>query len=623
MLFLSDLSGQVTFFQEDFETNGEGDRYYSSASFAIGDGDSDSYFGRVVNVNDELYHIGSEPVPINVNNQYVSQSGEHFFAAENLDGDDCANNNDWQFLRLGAIRIEGASEITCKILVANGAGPCGDYRARWDAGEGLKVFYGYNFSNPTVEGLCFSPDLECNTANEMSNQPLNLDEDCDGDGEEGYVSNEFTEYSFTVPVPDTAYTLSLSIRVISNSVGEEIAFDNIRLEAITPPVACICPEIVSMEVNPDAVCTWEPYDEISIDINDAETLDGIVNSCNDYSVVIFHSPEIVENPYIWQSGNFTILHILQSDDFEGGVATISGNELPANVFGDSGFLYARLWPAPQNYDCRPYAEIQLDVYPLPTSNLELNQDSIEVNSDPVSGIGGGTPIGGIYSGSGVTDDGNGLTFTFDPSAVPDSGTYLITYTYIDSNGCMDPSYDLLEVFETAVSTIEFSITIDSISIDGGIVSDLGGGNPPGGVYSGLGVSDDGNGLTFSFDPMATGVGTFPVFYTYDTENFNFAGNAQAVDSITVTMSTSIIENAAEQIQLVPNPASEAVWLSADPSVSLSEYRLMDVNGVVAIQGSLEPGSNQINLQQLPIGVYYLYVKDDTDGTWAVKKLIKQ
>jgi len=48
-----------------------------------------------------------------------------------------------------------------------------------------------------------------------------------------------------------------------------------------------------------------------------------------------------------------------------------------------------------------------------------------------TGLGGGAPIGGVYSGSGVTDDGNGTTFTFDPS-IPGAGDTTVTYTVVDA-----------------------------------------------------------------------------------------------------------------------------------------------------------------------------------------------
>ncbi len=47
-----------------------------------------------------------------------------------------------------------------------------------------------------------------------------------------------------------------------------------------------------------------------------------------------------------------------------------------------------------------------------------------------TGLGGGAPTGGVYSGIGVTDDGNGTTYTFDPS-VNGSGAVTIQYAIND------------------------------------------------------------------------------------------------------------------------------------------------------------------------------------------------
>jgi len=47
-------------------------------------------------------------------------------------------------------------------------------------------------------------------------------------------------------------------------------------------------------------------------------------------------------------------------------------------------------------------------------------------SEVMTGLSGGTPFGGIYSGPGVTDDGNGNTYSFDPVAAG-VGVHTITY----------------------------------------------------------------------------------------------------------------------------------------------------------------------------------------------------
>ena len=58
------------------------------------------------------------------------------------------------------------------------------------------------------------------------------------------------------------------------------------------------------------------------------------------------------------------------------------------------------------------------------------QPSVCSNATSAS-LGGASPTGGAYSGTGVTDDGNGETFTFDPVAAGGPGTYTVTYTAIN------------------------------------------------------------------------------------------------------------------------------------------------------------------------------------------------
>lgn len=62
-----------------------------------------------------------------------------------------------------------------------------------------------------------------------------------------------------------------------------------------------------------------------------------------------------------------------------------------------------------------------------------------------TGLGGGTPTGGVYSGPGVTDNGNGLTYTFDPN-VAGIGVHTITYT-LPANECfsINEASDTIEV----------------------------------------------------------------------------------------------------------------------------------------------------------------------------------
>ena len=162
----------------------------------------------------------------------------------------------------------------------------------------------------------------------------------------------------------------------------------------------------------------------------------------------------------------------------------------------------------------------VEVFDLPTVTFTALAD-LCLNAGVQSGLGSGIPNGGVYSGPGVTDDGNGMTYSFDP-AVAGVGVHTITYTFTDTNSCVNSLSDDVEVFDIPV--VSFTALAD-LCIDAGVQSGLGGGTPPQGsatgdmgIYSGTGVTDDGNGMTYSFDPATAGAGVHTITYTYTNEN---------------------------------------------------------------------------------------------------------
>jgi surface protein len=98
-------------------------------------------------------------------------------------------------------------------------------------------------------------------------------------------------------------------------------------------------------------------------------------------------------------------------------------------------------------------------------NPWTSDPTIKVNvlaGDPWTvGEGGGTPIGGVYSGPGVTDDGNGMTYSFDP-ATAGVGMHTLTYTFSDTNSCTSFDSDDIEVSEEITPPIITSNVVTSI-----------------------------------------------------------------------------------------------------------------------------------------------------------------
>ncbi len=90
-----------------------------------------------------------------------------------------------------------------------------------------------------------------------------------------------------------------------------------------------------------------------------------------------------------------------------------------------------------NNGCTDTESVTVIVNNLPTVELELEIDTFCINETTIELI-GGTPLGGAYSGLGIM--GN----IFNPSTAG-VGTHLITYTYVDTNGCENSDFQEVAV----------------------------------------------------------------------------------------------------------------------------------------------------------------------------------
>lgn len=103
--------------------------------------------------------------------------------------------------------------------------------------------------------------------------------------------------------------------------------------------------------------------------------------------------------------------------------------------------------------------------------------------------------------------------------------------YSADQGSSDSNTDGTEAFDLPPTFSGLNV-IDEICLAGGIQTELSGGNPEGGVYSGIGVTDDGNGSTFTFDPSVAGAGMTTV--TYAVIDFCSGEPITLTDTIEVT-----------------------------------------------------------------------------------------
>jgi hypothetical protein len=159
----------------------------------------------------------------------------------------------------------------------------------------------------------------------------------------------------------------------------------------------------------------------------------------------------------------------------------------------------------------------LTINALPTVTLQAFSDVCV--SSPSFALSGGSPTGGTYSGVGVSG-GN-----FDPS-VAGVGTHTITYAYTNGAGCSASAQQTITVTSGInVTQSPFS----NVCSSGGPVT-LVGGSPAGGTYSGSGVTGT------QFDPSVTGVGSFPITYSY-TDPSGCSGSV--IETITVIQGPTV------------------------------------------------------------------------------------
>ena len=91
----------------------------------------------------------------------------------------------------------------------------------------------------------------------------------------------------------------------------------------------------------------------------------------------------------------------------------------------------------------------VEVFALPIVSFTAPAD-LCVDAGAQTNLNGGTPSGGAFTGSGVTDNGDG-TYNFDP-ATAGVGVHEITYTFTDGNSCDDTATDMVEVFALPIVT---------------------------------------------------------------------------------------------------------------------------------------------------------------------------
>ncbi|MEQ9187504.1 MAG: T9SS type A sorting domain-containing protein [Cryomorphaceae bacterium] len=274
--------------------------------------------------------------------------------------------------------------------------------------------------------------------------------------------------------------------VLSTSVGgnyQVIVQDSNGCEATSPPFTVISQgaSSVTLDVNPDEVCE-----------NDSSIiLEGGLPTGGVYFGTAVSGPYF--NPQVASIGANTVYYT--ATDSLGCVDTVS------------------------------------DVVFVNTAPSVYFMQTIEACEGDVVSLNGGIPSGGTYNGVGVV----GSQFITNLAGV---GTHILYYSYTNASGC--DGLDSIQAVVKPTPTVSLNLTTDSTCENAALFA-LGGQSPPGGSFSGAGVSGN------YFIPSIVDPGDYAISYSVtDSGCTGIAVDTMRVDSF----------------PLVTLPALDSICLSA-------------------------------------------------------------
>lgn len=208
---------------------------------------------------------------------------------------------------------------------------------------------------------------------------------------------------------------------------------------------------------------------------------------------------------------------------------ISGNQFDPQVagMGSHGISYYFT----NANGCSDSVVFGINVVNIPSVVLTALNDMCESSTSQLLN---GIPLGGTFSGTGVSGA------SFDPS-LSGTGTFIVTYSFMNSAGCMGTDTDTLTVYSDPVVTLD---TFANVCENDPVIN-LSGGIPAGGLYSGTGV------INGNFNPATAGPGTHQITYTFTDVN-------------------TCVDQAFEDITVKISPQSEFTYLLSGQTADFSD-----------------------------------------------------
>ncbi|WP_088340883.1 malectin domain-containing carbohydrate-binding protein [Robiginitalea sediminis] len=303
--------------------------------------------------------------------------------------------------------------------------------------------------------------------------------------------------------------------------------------------------------------------------------------------------------------------------------------------------------APGNYSvtatdangCSDTLTFSLSGPPLPA--VTLAPFASVLSTDAPFALSGGSPAGGTYSGTGVSGG------VFDPSVGP--GSFPITYTYTDGNGCTNSAVQTILV--TAVGGSSPLIVLNANTdtelfrlFDGMVIDKASIGETPLGVIFDPAVTSGGVQFNLTgpinesrFESPAPrslfgDIGTNILGKPFPVGNYTLVANPNIGPTITVNFSVVQSPATAKIAPVIPmtaspNPADTEVQVTFEEPVRLVSLHVFDTSGklvkVVQAGGDENLTSYQLQVMDLPIGIYYIRATDAYGNSYQEEVVVSR
>jgi hypothetical protein len=206
------------------------------------------------------------------------------------------------------------------------------------------------------------------------------------------------------------------------------------------------------------------------------------------------------------------------------------------------------------------------------------------------------------------ENGTVTATTTDETEITEQGTYTITWTYTDDNGTATQEQTVVINDDTA--PVPTTATLPALA----------GACPF--VTTAPTATDNcaGNLTATTVDPTTyNAAGTYTIHWTYTDGNGN---NAAQTQTLTVSCSAAGLNETAALtgFNTYPNPAAEAVWISGSAANGTFEVIVVNQLGQAVKNISYTGTETQIDVQDMPNGLYYVQVQETATQAVATYKL---